>query len=96
VKRLILGALAISFVTNQMLERLNNQINQIYDFLERKITDWRRDFNENPELSNQEFCRRGKVAIHLRSFEVEVQIGVTLRADIDGLIPFESMEACKR
>jgi len=96
VKRLILGALAISFLTNQMLEKLNNQINQIYDCLERKITDWRRDFHENPELSNQEFCRRGKVAIHLRSFEVEVQIGVTLRADIDGLIPSESMEACKR
>ena len=52
VKRLILGALAISFLTNQMLEKLNNKINQIYDFLERKITDWRRDFHENPELSN--------------------------------------------
>jgi len=96
VKRLILGDLAISLVTNEMLEKLNNQINQIYDCLERKITDWKRDFHENPELSNQELRRRGKVANHLRSFGVEVQIGMTLRADIDGLIPFETMETCKR
>lgn len=96
MKRLILGDLAISLVTNEMLEKLNNQINQIYDCLERKITDWKRDFHENPELSNQELRRRGKVANHLRSFGVEVQIGMTLRADIDGLIPFETMETCKR
>ena len=96
MKRLILGDLAISLVTNEMLEKLNNQINQIYDCLERKITDWKRDFHENPELLNQELRRRGKVANHLRSFGVEVQIGMTLRADIDGLIPFETMETCKR
>jgi metal-dependent amidase/aminoacylase/carboxypeptidase family protein len=96
VKRLILGALAIGFVIKQMLENLNNQINQIYDRLERKIFDWRRNFHEKSELSNQRFGRRGKVVNHLRSLGVEVQIGVALRVGIDGLVPFETMEACKR
>ena len=41
-----------------------------------KVVTWRRDFHENPELSNQEFRTAKIVAEHLRSLGMEVQTGV--------------------
>ncbi len=76
MKRMTIGALVLSFVFGQTPEYLNNQIDQIADRLERKVIDWRRDFHENPELSNREFRTAEKVADHLRSLGMEVQTGV--------------------
>ncbi|MFT4972090.1 MAG: amidohydrolase [Paraglaciecola sp.] len=40
--------------------------------VEEKVIAWRRDFHENPELSNREFETAKKVAAHLRSLGIEV------------------------
>ena len=47
-------------------------VNQIADALEPKVIEWRRDFHQNPELSNREFRTAGIVAAHLRGLGMEV------------------------
>ena len=44
--------------------------------IENKVIEWRRDFHQNPELSNREFKTAEKIAAHLKSLGLEVQIGV--------------------
>lgn len=44
--------------------------------IESKIIEWRRDFHENPELSNREFKTAEKIAAHLKSLGLEVQTGI--------------------
>lgn len=41
-----------------------------------KVIEWRRDFHQNPELSNREFKTAEKIAAHLKSLGIEVQTGV--------------------
>src|SRR5512134_2687181 len=41
-----------------------------------RVVAWRRDFHQNPELSNQEFRTAGIVAEHLAGLGLEVQTGV--------------------
>jgi amidohydrolase len=40
------------------------------------MIEWRRDFHQNPELSNREFRTSQKVAEHLKSLGLEVKTGV--------------------
>ena len=47
-------------------------VDQIADALEPKVIEWRRDFHQNPELSNREFRTAGIVAEHMRSLGIEV------------------------
>jgi len=56
----------------QMQPELEAEINDI----ESKVIEWRRDFHENPELSNREFKTAEKIAKHLKSLGLEVQTGV--------------------
>ncbi|ULC58381.1 amidohydrolase [Flaviramulus sp. BrNp1-15] len=51
---------------------LNEQFNNI----EAKVIEWRRDFHQNPELSNREFKTAEKIAKHLKSLGIEVKTGV--------------------
>jgi amidohydrolase len=44
--------------------------------IESKVIEWRRDFHQNPELSNREFKTAEKIAAHLKSLGMEVQTGV--------------------
>lgn len=44
--------------------------------IENKVIEWRRDFHQNPELSNREFRTAEKIADHLKSLGMEVQTGV--------------------
>ncbi|WP_432264693.1 amidohydrolase [Autumnicola patrickiae] len=44
--------------------------------LEEKVIEWRRDFHQNPELSNREFKTAEKIAAHLERLGMEVQTGV--------------------
>jgi amidohydrolase len=44
--------------------------------IEDKVIEWRRDFHQNPELSNREFKTAEKIAAHLKSLGLEVQTGV--------------------
>ncbi|MGB3607549.1 MAG: amidohydrolase [Psychroserpens sp.] len=46
--------------------------------IESKVIEWRRDFHQNPELSNQEFKTAEKIATHLKSLGIEVQTEVAV------------------
>lgn len=51
-------------------------ISQASEKVEKQVIEWRRDFHQNPELSNREFETAKKVAAHLESLGMEVQTGV--------------------
>ena len=44
--------------------------------VEAKVIEWRRDFHQNPELSNREFRTAEKIASHLKSLGIKVETGV--------------------
>ncbi|XLS30954.1 amidohydrolase [Flavobacteriaceae bacterium M23B6Z8] len=44
--------------------------------IESKVIEWRRDFHQNPELSNREYNTAKKIAAHLKSLGMEVQTGI--------------------
>lgn len=54
----------------------NQKIDKLIDDVESKVIEWRRDFHENPELSNREFETSKKIAAHLLSLGMEVQTGI--------------------
>lgn len=61
--------------------------------IEKKVIEWRRDFHQNPELSNQEFKTAEKIATHLKSLGLDVQteIAITgvvgvLKGDLPGKV----------
>ena len=41
-----------------------------------KVITWRRDFHQNPELSNREVRTSGIVAEHLKKLGLEVETGI--------------------
>ncbi|WP_047545700.1 amidohydrolase [Psychroserpens sp. Hel_I_66] len=55
----------------------NNIEKDIID-IESKVIEWRRDFHQNPELSNQEFKTAEKIAAHLKSLGLEVETGIAI------------------
>ena len=55
---------------------LNKKTDKLAIEVEKKMIEWRRDFHENPELSNREFETAKKIAAHLKSLGMEVQTGV--------------------
>ncbi|MCM4154597.1 amidohydrolase [Gramella sp. AN32] len=50
-----------------------------FNNIENKVIEWRRDFHENPELSNREFETAKKIAAHLKSLGIETttEVGKT-------------------
>jgi amidohydrolase len=63
------------------------------DAIEAKVIEWRRDFHQNPELSNREFKTSEKIAKHLKSLGLEVQTGIAftgvvgiLKGDLPGKV----------
>lgn len=63
--------LCISFLSFSQ-HGLDNQVADI----ESKVIEWRRDFHQNPELSNREFKTAEKIAAHLESLGIDVQTGI--------------------
>lgn len=51
-------------------------ISSLSDELSAQVVEWRRDFHQNPELSNREFRTAGIVAEHLAALGMEVSTGV--------------------
>ncbi|MDG1013915.1 MAG: M20/M25/M40 family metallo-hydrolase, partial [Flavobacteriaceae bacterium] len=47
----------------------------IYE-IEDKLIEWRRDFHQNPELSNREFKTAEKIYQHLKSLGLEVETNI--------------------
>ncbi|MGC1205191.1 MAG: amidohydrolase, partial [Flavobacteriaceae bacterium] len=67
---LVLALLCYSFSYAQ------NSIDKNFTDIESKVIEWRRDFHQNPELSNREFKTAEKIAKHLKSLGIEVQTGI--------------------
>jgi amidohydrolase len=57
-------------------QEIDPAIDTAADELEQQVIEWRRDFHQNPELSNREFETAKKIAAHLESLGMEVQTGV--------------------
>ncbi|WP_409013283.1 amidohydrolase [Dyadobacter sp. CY343] len=55
---------------------LVSRIDQKAQSIEKKLSDWRRDFHQNPELGNREFKTAEKIAAHLNQLGIEVKTGV--------------------
>lgn len=64
------------FITFISLNAQSQKIDKLIDDIEPKVIEWRRDFHENPELSNREFKTAEKIANYLKSLGLEVQTGV--------------------
>ncbi len=62
-----------------------SQIESDITSIESKVIEWRRDFHQNPELSNREFKTAEKIAAHLKSLGLEVQTGVA-KTGVVGLL----------
>ena len=82
-RRLVLSALATLAVTTALAAPTSAQGRWSTEALlattaelEARVIDWRRDFHENPELSNREFRTAGIVAEHMRALGIEVTEGV--------------------
>ncbi len=58
------------------MQAQSKKIDKMIDDIESKVIEWRRDFHQNPELSNREFKTAEKIAAHLKSLGLEVQTGV--------------------
>ncbi|MFM8485958.1 MAG: amidohydrolase, partial [Bacteroidota bacterium] len=55
---------------------LKKQAASMADQIQGKLVEWRRDFHQNPELSNREFRTAEIVATHLRKLGMEVRTGI--------------------
>ncbi|AXT54695.1 amidohydrolase [Aquimarina sp. MMG015] len=53
-------------------QKIDPSINSMSEKVESKVIEWRRDFHQNPELSNREFETAKKIAKHLKSLGIEV------------------------
>nr|WP_024769595.1 amidohydrolase [Aquimarina macrocephali] len=53
-------------------QQIDPDINTSAEKIESKVIEWRRDFHQNPELSNQEFETAKKIAKHLKDLGLEV------------------------
>jgi amidohydrolase len=73
---LFLLALGYFQTSAQVNPKLQEKLNQMAKDVEPKVIEWRRNFHQNPELSNREFKTSAKVAEHLKSLGIEVQTGI--------------------
>ena len=72
MKKLLLTATLLSCAFGFAQHGLDKDVANIED----KVIEWRRDFHQNPELSNREFKTAEKIAAHLKSLGMEVQTGI--------------------
>jgi len=72
MKKVLFGLIALVTFFGNAQHGLDKEIAAI----ESKVIEWRRDFHQNPELSNREFKTAEKIANHLRSLGLEVQTGI--------------------
>ncbi len=63
-------------LTTVTMQAQHKKMDKMIDDIESKVIEWRRDFHQNPELSNREFKTAEKIAKHLKSLGLEVETGV--------------------
>lgn len=66
------------FLLGIMSVSAQNDLESQFIDIESKLIEWRRDFHQHPELSNQEFTTAEKIANHLMGLGLEVQTGVAV------------------
>lgn len=64
---------------------LHKMVDAGADAVNEQVIEWRRDFHENPELSNREFKTAEKIAAYLNSLGLKVETGVA-KTGIIGLL----------
>ncbi|MFT7604134.1 MAG: amidohydrolase, partial [Saprospiraceae bacterium] len=64
------------FFSTSLLAQNKESAAILIDQIESKVIEWRRDFHQNPELSNREFKTSEKIASHLRALGIEVSTGI--------------------
>jgi amidohydrolase len=72
----VLAATVALGATPVVAQDLNARIDASMAKLEPRVIEWRRDFHQNPELSNREFRTSKIVAEHLKKIGLEVQTGI--------------------
>jgi amidohydrolase len=69
----------------QISPKLQTKLDQQANAMESQVIQWRRDFHQNPELSNREFKTGAKIAEYLKSLGLEVQYPVA-KTGVVGLL----------
>jgi amidohydrolase len=72
----ILFSLITLAATAQVSLKLQAKLDQQANAIEPQVIQWRRDFHQNPELSNREFKTGAKIAEYLKLLGLEVQYPV--------------------
>jgi amidohydrolase len=72
----VLGLFVSGFSSAQVSGALQTKIDKQAKEIEPRMIEWRRNFHQNPELSNREFKTAAKIAEHLKALGIEVQTGV--------------------
>ena len=72
---LLLNTLA-AFAQKDANAVLKKKMDKLAEGVEAKVIAWRRDFHENPELSNRETRTAKIIADHLKSLGLEVRTGI--------------------
>ena len=57
--------------SSSIAQDAKSALDSAFDMVEPRVIEWRRDFHENPELSNREFRTSEKVAEHLRNLNID-------------------------
>ena len=79
-----LTALLLGFCPMQA-QQMDAEIEAMAEKIESKVIEWRRDFHQNPELSNREFETAKKIAKHLKSLGLEVSENIA-KTGVVGLL----------
>jgi len=77
-KTLFIALLFFTQIVVAQKSNLDAVIKASADKIEQKVIDWRHDFHQNPELSNQETRTAAIIAKHLQSLGLEVQTGIAV------------------
>jgi amidohydrolase len=74
----IIAYLSLAAATYMPLtaQTLQVRVDKLTDAVESKVVTWRRDFHQNPELSNRELRTAKIVADHLKALGLEVRTGI--------------------
>ncbi|MGM0932559.1 MAG: amidohydrolase [Bacteroidota bacterium] len=75
MKKLSLAFFAL-FGIGITAQEIDPEIKIASENLEEQVISWRRDFHQNPELSNREFKTAEKIAAHLEKLGIETQTGI--------------------
>ncbi len=76
ISNLLASFFTVLFCFTLNAQQTDPEISRAAQELEAQVIEWRRDFHQNPELSNREFETAKKIAAHLESLGMEVQTGV--------------------